>query len=112
MSLQPQKAINLLSVCRKAGKLVWGFDSVKEKILLGKAACIIAADDISQKTLKELRFFSKDKNIRIISIGADSDAFLEIIGKKTVAAAVCDKGFADALIKLGTDAVLSDRKQQ
>ena len=48
-----QKIINLLTICRKAGKLVIGFDAVKEAVYGGNASCVITASDISVKTLRK-----------------------------------------------------------
>ena len=81
-----QKIINLLTICRKAGKLVIGFDAVKEAVYGGNASCVITASDISAKTYS----------------GLDSDEFYDAVGKKVVVAAVCDYGFAVKFKSLGT----------
>ena len=43
------KIINLLMICRKAGKLVMGYDSAKESAEKGKACLIITASGLSPK---------------------------------------------------------------
>ena len=35
------KILNLLTICRKAGKLILGFDAVKEAVLAGKAESVL-----------------------------------------------------------------------
>ena len=91
-----QKIINLLTICRKAGKLVIGFDAVKEAVYGGNASCVITASDISVKTLKEVKFFCNNSAVDVVYSGLDS------VGKKVVVAAVCDYGFAVKFKSLGT----------
>ena len=50
------KLIGLITICRKAGRMVMGFDPSKEAIESGKAFSVILASDISPKTEKEIRF--------------------------------------------------------
>lgn len=96
-----QKVINLLTMCRKAAKLVLGFDVVKEAIYEGNVSCVIVSDDISPNTLKEVRFICKNSNIDIVTIGLDSYEFFDAVGKKVVVAAVCDYGFSEKFKLLG-----------
>lgn len=70
-----QKIINLLTICRKAGKLVIGFDAVKEAVYGGNASCVITASDISAKTLKEVKFFCNNSAVDVVYSGLDSDEF-------------------------------------
>ena len=97
-----QKIINLLTICRTAGKLVIGFDAVKEAVYGGNASCVITASDISAKTLKEVKFFCNNSAVDVVYSGLDSDEFYDAVGKKVVVAAVCDYGFAVKFKSLGT----------
>ena len=53
MSVSKEKLFGLLTICRKAGRMTMGFDSVKESILTDKAKAVFLASDISAKTEKE-----------------------------------------------------------
>ena len=46
--MQQHKAVFALSLCRKAGALVTGFDAVKESVYQGKAALVLCAQDAVQ----------------------------------------------------------------
>lgn len=96
-----QKIINILTICRKAGKLIIGFDAVKEAVYGGNVSCVITSSDISVKTLKEVKFFCSNSKVDIVSTGLDSDEFHSAVGKKIVVAAVCDYGFAIKFKSLG-----------
>lgn len=50
------KVIQDITLCKRAGKLVIGFDVVKESLIQKTAAILIMANDISPKTQKEVRF--------------------------------------------------------
>ena len=54
MSVSKEKLFGLLTICRKAGRMTMGFDSVKESILTDKAKAVFLASDISAKTEKEV----------------------------------------------------------
>ena len=56
-----EKLFNKLSVARKAGKITYGFESVKEEVQKGKASLVLLANDLSKKTAKETEFFVKIK---------------------------------------------------
>lgn len=54
------KLLGAIGICRKAGALYMGFDSVKDNVLSGKAVLVLTASDISPKTLKRVNMFCED----------------------------------------------------
>ena len=52
--MQSDKTFQALSLCRRAGKLVMGFDAVAESVLKGKAFLVLTAVDLSPKTQKRI----------------------------------------------------------
>ena len=55
-AMPPEDALfQALSLCRKAGRLVMGFDAVEEAALSGKAWLALTAADASPKTASRLR---------------------------------------------------------
>ena len=51
-----KNSLGTIGLCRRAGKLVFGFDAVKDEIIKpgGKVKGVILADDLSEKTKKEV----------------------------------------------------------
>ncbi len=49
-----------LSLCRKAGALVTGFDAVKESVFKGKAQLVLCACDASPGTARRAQSFCQD----------------------------------------------------
>lgn len=76
-----QKIINILTICRKAGKIIPGFDAVKDAIYEGNVSCVVVTEDISDKTLKEVRFICKNCNIDIVELELDSYDMFDAAGK-------------------------------
>ena len=48
------KLLAAISLCRKAGKLVKGFDAVQESVYRGKAVLVLLAADVSDGTAKRM----------------------------------------------------------
>lgn len=44
-----------LGLCRKAGKLLHGYDRVQDAVLLGKAKLVLLARDASERTAQHMR---------------------------------------------------------
>ena len=65
-SEKKRKTSDLLSICIKAGKTVKGFDSMKEAVIKGTAACVLTASDASDKTVKETEFICGKYNLPVL----------------------------------------------
>ena len=61
--------IGLVTMCRKAGKLVMGMDMVKDACNTGKACAVFAATDFSPKSLKEIKFNCYKNGIKLYGLG-------------------------------------------
>lgn len=49
-----------LSLCRKAGALITGFDAVKDGVHTGKAVLVLCASDLSDGTRRRVKNFCED----------------------------------------------------
>ncbi len=95
-----EKWINLLTICRKAGKLVMGFDPAKEEVLQGRCKGVFITADASEKTKKEVRFFCEKANVPLREAELSMSDIQTAVGRKAGVLAICDKGFADRLMEL------------
>lgn len=96
------KTADLLSICIKAGKTVKGFDSVCSAVKEGRVFCVLAASDISAKTLKETVFVCSKYNVPVVGSGLAKESIGMLTGKQTAVVAVCDKGFAKRFIQISS----------
>lgn len=89
-----------ISLARKSGKFVSGFDPVKEAVLNKSAKIVIIARDISEKTVKRVRYFCDGVTPIYISELTQFD-FSQVAGRLTGVMAVTDENLA----KLCSDAI-------
>ena len=98
--MDKSKIFGLLTICRKAGRLVTGFDMTAEAMAEGKTALVMLASDISPRTEKEIRFFAEKKNVNVLKSDISMDEIGSALGKRTGIIAVCDEGFAKRFAEL------------
>ncbi len=92
------KILTLLGFASKAGKLSFGMNDAKVSLEKGKSKLIITASDVSQKSQKEIKFFSANKNVNVITLESISiETLSEAVGRKCGIISVNDNGFADAI---------------
>lgn len=94
------KILNLLGFAAKSGSLKYGFEMSVEAMKKGICQLVIVADDVSQKTKKEIDFFAQKTNVKHISPkGVTMDSLTKAVGKKCGMVSLNDKGFANAIEK-------------
>ncbi len=98
--MHSQKLTGILSICRKAGKLVLGFDPMKEALGKNKVSGVLTASDISPKTYKEVCYFCQKKKIPVCPVPLTMFEIGSTVGRKAAVVAVLDAGFFDRMKKL------------
>ena len=88
----------VMTMCRRAGKLLLGFDAVKEAAQGKTAKLILLASDVSEKTEKEIRFYAGAAPVRKLPL--DMDMLKCFFRKRTGVFGVCEDGFAAKLLSL------------
>lgn len=92
---------DLLTICRKAGRLVLGFDAVCAEATAGRAALVMYTGDASPKTVKELKF--RCANVPVQKLPLLRDDIAACFHKEFAVLAVCDAGFAKKITLLCGD---------
>lgn len=93
------KVLSLLGLCRRAGRLEAGFAAGREAARSGRAALLLAASDVSDKTYKNLRYEADRAHIQAVRLRADMAGLSKACGVKAGVVAVTDPGFAGAIMK-------------
>lgn len=96
------KFLNMLGLCRRAGKLFIGHDAVMDCIVRKKALLVILAADGSERLKNETRTTVERSgvNIKIIDTAFSMEEIGLAIGKYAAILAVTDKNFASRLAEL------------
>jgi ribosomal protein L7Ae-like RNA K-turn-binding protein len=91
------RLLSLLCICRKANKLLYGFEASAEAILNDKAAIALIAADTSPKTAKEVKFMAARHGTQVLHIPATQQAIGQKTGRRAGVLAITDKGLAEAV---------------
>lgn len=97
--MNKQKALNMLGLAMRAGKLITGEELTIQDIRKGKVKLAIVAQDASENTRKKVR----DKSTYYETPFDESLTQAEIshaIGKPRMVIGILDKGFADKITAL------------
>lgn len=94
------KFTDTLGLCRRAGKLITGFDPVLDSVKKGKAGAVIIAADLSPKTEKEIRFALEGKNIPIYKTNDTLDEINFALGRRTGVITSEDENFTKLMCAL------------
>ena len=94
------KLLSLLGLARRAGKIEPGSDAAATAAKSGKAALLLAARDISEKTVKNLRYEGDRAGIPTLRVSAGMEGLGRACGVRAGVLALTDPGFARAVQKL------------
>ena len=102
--MNSQKIVNLLTICRKAGKLVTGFDVSIDAVRNRTSKYILVASDTSPKTIKELNYLLNKENftdtVKVLNISLSIEDVYRSINVSAGIIAICDDGFGKSFEKL------------
>ena len=104
------KLLSLLGLARRAGKIEPGFDAAVSAARGHKAALLLAARDISEKTLKNLRYEGDRAGVPTLRGDFGMEELGRACGVKAGALAVTDEGFAKAILGM-TDVVKLEKEE-
>lgn len=98
---QSARLLGMIGLAKRAGRLICGTDAVLSAVSSAKKPqLVIAADDISERTKKQLSDKCAHYGVTLLTIPVGRDALASAIGKKNSfvsAAAVTDRSFAERI---------------
>ena len=87
------KILFALSLAKKACKLIVGFDAVKSAVIHGNAYIVLLAEDLSEKTIKRVKYFCEDIT-DVHNTGLTQFEISQVAGRLTGVLAVADENLA------------------
>ncbi|MBE6786913.1 MAG: hypothetical protein E7537_01035 [Ruminococcaceae bacterium] len=95
------KVLTLLGFASKAGKLQFGMAKSQESVRKEKSQLLICANDVSQKSKKEIAFMAHNKDLNWVTLqGVTIEELSAAVGRKCGIVSVNDNGFAKAISKV------------
>ncbi len=77
-----------------------GNDAVVEAMNNGESCLILLADDISERTKRNITEIAQKSNIRVIKLPYDKQQISNSLGKLTAVISINDAGFAKKITEL------------
>lgn len=94
------KLLSAIGLCKRAGKLVMGFDLVVDTISSGKACGIFLCKDLSPKSGKSITRICEEWDYTPEALPVTMDELAFIVGRRTGILAVTDPGLAKKITTL------------
>lgn len=91
--------LSTICLCRRADKLVIGFDAVASEIGSPKFGGVILAADVSAKTEKEVRFIAERHGKEVVKASFSMDDAKSAIGKRAGVFLINDEGLFGSVKK-------------
>ena len=88
------KLLSSISLSKRAGKLLLGFDVVKGAVLEGKAALVLFASDLSDKTRRSMKRICEEWEVPTAALPYTLDDIFGEVGKRAGILAISDRGLA------------------
>lgn len=98
--INKDKALGLIGISAKAGKIAFGTEQVKENLEKKKVDLVILAQDASGKTKDNFEFLCKKLNIKVVTYQT-IEVLSKTIGKKNKAVlGIKDKNLGEEIYKI------------
>lgn len=95
-----EKALNYLGLMRKANAIEIGEKDTGSAVHAGKAKLVLLASDASGNAAKRAETFVFGRNVPLVTVPFTKEEISNKVGKSGCSmAAVCDAGFAAALLR-------------
>ncbi len=93
------KVLSTICLCRRASKLVMGFDSVVEELKASGFGGVVLAADVSAKTEKEIRFFAEQNGKEVLKADFTMEDAHGAVGKRAGVFLINDEGLFGSMKK-------------
>ncbi len=92
--------LSFLGITKKSGNIIFGMDSVKEKIRDGNICLVLLASDISKNSLKEILAFTDEYNVKTLVINHTKEDLGTAIGKYAAILGISNENFSKKIISI------------
>lgn len=89
-----------LGMCRRAGKLVLGFDAVCSLFSKNKLNVVVfLTSDASKKTIKEIKYHASKNDVEVVMLPVTKSDICQTLNKSFAVLAVIDMNMANMIKK-------------
>ncbi len=87
-----QKILNMVSLAKRAGQLVLGFDLVKDTVMASRTDYVFVTQDLSPKSKKEVEYFCSQLDAQITVLPVSMEEIQWAVSKRSGVLTVCNPG--------------------
>ncbi len=92
--MQTDKILGSLGLARRAGKLVLGFDAVKEAVILCEAELVLIAQDTSQGNTRRITALCEELECPVLTLPHTQEQLAQMFNRNTGVLALTDPNLA------------------
>ena len=92
-------ALSLLGLCRKAGKISFGFEACRPSVRSGKARLCLIASDASDRVREKICIAAKEHGVQTVLLKYTMYDLKDATGIKSAVITIDDAGFAKSILK-------------
>ena len=97
------RILQFLGLCKRAGRLVSGADTVGKTVREGRARLVLYAADVSDNSLKKVIAAAEEHEIPVHRLTCGKDELGFALGKHCGIICVTDSGFAEKILRMLCD---------
>lgn len=94
------RLLSFLGLCKRAGCLISGAETVTKAVREGKAQLVLYASDVSDNSLKDVVKAAEDGGVTAKKLPRTKEELSFALGKHCGIVCTTDKGFADKILDL------------
>lgn len=95
-----EKLPGFLGLCKKAGKLIFGFDMTAEAMTKKTAVSVLLSEDCSERTARNIKRIAEETGTEVLILPLTMDEIGYAVAKRAGVLAVCDSGFSKKIKEL------------
>ena len=92
------KGLQLLSLCRRAGKLRIGYDAVEQAARRREAAAVLLSRELAERTRRHAEQFCRQTRTPVYFLSYSFDDLAPFLGRRAGILCITDTPFAKAIV--------------
>lgn len=94
------RLLSFLGICKRAGRLVSGADTVTKTVNEGKAKLVLYASDVSENSLKQVLRAAEQNSVAAKRLSYPKDELSFALGRHCGIICTTDDGFAEKMLEI------------
>ena len=94
------RLLSFLGLCRRAGCMIIGADTVVKAIGERRALLVLLAADLSPNSSRDIEYAARQAGVELRTLSRSKDELSFALGRRCGALCVTDKGFADKILMM------------